>query len=154
MRASELPEPLRGAEIKQPYRKANYNGMNWITQIKRLAIYLRDGLACVYCGESIEDGARLTLDHVLAVRKGGTNHESNVVTACTRCNLAKGQRNLAEFCRAVAVYLNHDVRAVDVQKHVLAQTKLALPLLMAKEMIDRRGSAAKALAALREGGDQ
>jgi len=37
-------------------------GMNWIRKEKRLAIYLRDGLACGYCGQSIEDGAKLTLD--------------------------------------------------------------------------------------------
>ena len=30
------------------------NGSKWIRPEKRMAIYLRDGLACVYCGEGVE----------------------------------------------------------------------------------------------------
>ena len=125
--------------------------MNWIRQVKRLAIYLRDGLSCCYCGESVEDGASLTLDHVLPVINGGTNHESNLVTACIRCNLHKGSRNLLPFSRAVAAYLDHNVQAIDIQKHVLRQTKQALPIDQAESLIGLRGSAARVLAAVREG---
>ena len=38
--------------------------MNSISKPKRVALYLRDGLGCVYCGESVEDGANLTLDYL------------------------------------------------------------------------------------------
>ena len=31
---------------------------------KRLAIYLRDDMACIYCGIGIEEAGTLTLDHV------------------------------------------------------------------------------------------
>ena len=31
------------------------HGMNWLPKARRLAIYLRDGLACAYCGASVED---------------------------------------------------------------------------------------------------
>jgi 5-methylcytosine-specific restriction endonuclease McrA len=136
--------------MEKPYRKANYNGMNWITQKKRLAIYLRDGLSCCYCGESVEDGASLTLDHVLPVIKGGTNDASNLVTSCFRCNLHKGKRNLAPFSRAVAAYLDHNVQAITIQKHVLHQVKQSLPLDQAESLIGLRGSAARVLAAVRE----
>jgi len=137
--------------MEKPYRPANYNGMNWIRQVKRLAIYLRDGLSCCYCGESVEEGASLTLDHVLPVIKGGTNHEKNLVTSCLRCNQHKGSRNLAPFSRAVAAYLDHNVQAIDIQKHVLRQVKLTLPPAQAQSLIDLRGSAARALVAIREG---
>ena len=64
-------------------------GGNWIKKDKRLAIYIRDGMACVYCGGTVEHGTELTLDHVLACNIGGTNHESNLVTSCGSCNSSK-----------------------------------------------------------------
>jgi hypothetical protein len=48
-------------------------GMNWIRQEKRLAIYLRDGLACCWCGFTVEDGVRFTLDHIVPRQMGGGN---------------------------------------------------------------------------------
>lgn len=46
-------------------RKADWQGMNWIRQDKRLAIYLRDGLACVWCGErSVEVFAEAVATYV------------------------------------------------------------------------------------------
>ena len=50
---------------------SKYQGMNWLRPEKRLAIYIRDGLACAYCGEGIEDGATLTLDHLIPTCKAG-----------------------------------------------------------------------------------
>src|SRR5262245_64074265 len=111
--------------------RRDWNGMNWIRQEKRLAIYLRDGLACAYCGEGIEDGAVLTLDHV--VPRGG-NEKENLVTACLRCNSARGKRNVAEFIRATAAYLNHGVKAVDIHATLLAKTQALLPLAEAKAL--------------------
>lgn len=64
-------------------------GSKWIRPAKRLAIYLRDGCACAYCGATLEDGAVLTLDHVLACELGGSNDESNLVTCCLSCNSSK-----------------------------------------------------------------
>lgn len=61
----------------------------WIRTDKRLAIYLRDGMCCAYCGARVEDGAVLTLDHLLARELGGKNDETNLVTACLSCNSSK-----------------------------------------------------------------
>ena len=97
-----------------------WQGMNWITQVRRLAIYLRDGAACVYCGEGLEHGATLSLDHVKPHSKGGTNHETNLVTCCKRCNDSRGNRPLTTFAKGVAAYRNHgltaDVILRDVKK--------------------------------------
>ena len=50
----------------------NRYGRNWIRPEKRRALYLRDGLACVYCGDSLEDGARLTqAAKALIAQRGG-----------------------------------------------------------------------------------
>jgi HNH endonuclease len=140
------------ARKTKPTVRANgiWQGMNWIRQEKRLAIYLRDGLACAYCGSAVEQGTPLTLDHVRCFSKGGSNAESNLVTACVRCNSSRGNRPLRRFARAVASYVNHGVTMADILKHVAACT--ARPLLEyraeADKLIARRGSAAKVLASL------
>lgn len=64
-------------------------GSKWITKKRRLAIYLRDGGKCIYCGAHVSTGVLLTLDHVLACNNGGTNESSNLVTACRSCNSSK-----------------------------------------------------------------
>lgn len=130
--------------------RGDWQGMNWLRQDKRLAIYLRDGLACAYCGAGVEQGATLSLDHVRPHSKGGSNHESNLVTSCTRCNSSRGDRGLTEFAAAVAGYVNHGVTAEDILRHVANATRRSLKAhrAEAKQMIERRGSAAKALANL------
>jgi len=81
-------------------------GSKWIRKDKRLAIYLRDGFACTYCGcdvlsgsscHSTGNGAMATLDHVVAVELGGSNDESNLVTSCLSCNSSKQDKSLREF---------------------------------------------------------
>src|SRR5215813_7863200 len=128
-------------------KKRKWNGMNWIRQDKRLAIYLRDGLACAYCGAPVEVGAQFTLDHVRAHTGGGHNHESNLVTCCFRCNASKNSRTLAQFARAVAAYINHNVTAAQIVAHVRACTArpLAAYRVEAKQLVARRGSASRAL---------
>lgn len=92
--------------------------MNWIRPNTRLAIYLRDGLACAWCGMSVEDGAQLTLDHCKPRSKGGKNDPTNLITSCFRCNSSRGTRSLSAFSRAVAIYVNHNVTAKDISSHV------------------------------------
>ena len=74
-----------------------WKGMNWIRRDKRLAIYLRDSLTCVYCGTTLADGVVLTLDHLIPRSKGGTNRCTNLVTSCTTCNFSRGNKSLRQF---------------------------------------------------------
>ena len=127
-------------------RKENWKGMNWIRQEKRLAIYLRDGLVCVYCGAAVEDGVQLSLDHLKPHSKGGSNDATNLVTCCSKCNSARGDRPVATFARAVAEYLDHDITGEQILKHVRGCAKRTLPKAEAKAMIARRRTAAKVLA--------
>ena len=115
-------------------------GMNWITKKKRLAIYMRDGMACVWCGNTLEDGSILSLDHVVPYSKGGTNHESNLVCSCKKCNSSRGDRSMPEFARATAGYINHDVDANDIIKDIRNRTRRTLKpyLVEAANLLDRR----------------
>ena len=64
----------------------------------RAMVLERDGRRCVLCGKSAQDthadGTPVTLevDHILPVAQGGTNCESNLRTACNKCNLGRGAR--------------------------------------------------------------
>lgn len=130
--------------------EGNWQGMNWIRQEKRLAIYLRDGLSCVYCQQSVELGASLSLDHVKPHSKGGSNHESNLITCCSRCNSSRGNRSMTSFAKVVSAYTDNGTTAADILRDVRNKTarKLAPFKIEAAELIARRGSSAKALAKL------
>ncbi|MEO9969405.1 MAG: HNH endonuclease [Hyphomonadaceae bacterium] len=54
----------------------------------RFNVFLRDGFKCAYCGEPSE----LTFDHVIPRSKGGRTSWTNIVAACSPCNLRKGGR--------------------------------------------------------------
>jgi len=46
----------------------------------------------MYCGRTPQnDGVQLHADHVKPRVAGGSNEESNLVTACRECNLGKGK---------------------------------------------------------------
>jgi len=126
-------------------RASRNQGMNWIRPEKRLAIYLRDGLACAYCSESIEDGTKLTLDHITPLSRRGTNRETNLVTACLRCNSSRGNRKLEEFVEAVAAYLNHGVKSEDLLTFIHETRKRKLDLAQAKGILARRAGFAEAI---------
>lgn len=63
----------------------------WITPVRRMAIYLRDGFACAYCGTDLTtaEPAKVTLDHLVPRVKGGTHVSANLVTACAGCNFRR-----------------------------------------------------------------
>lgn len=125
--------------------RGNWQGMNWIRQEKRLAIYLRDGLSCGWCGTKIEDGARFTLDHLKAHSKGGSNHQTNLITACERCNSSRRDRSVKAFAKVVAAYLNHGIKADAILTSIREKSARPLDMTQAKRLIERRGSAFAAL---------
>ena len=80
----------------------------WLKADKRLAIYLRDGCACIYCGTQVEPGQHnsnpraATVDHVLSRESGGDNKTSNLVTCCTTCNSTKQDKPVSTFLAQLA----------------------------------------------------
>ena len=73
----------------------------WIRTEKRIAIYLRDGLACAYCGRASEDGYGLGLDHLIPRSKGGGNNSSNLITCCNLCNSIRGDMDLGAWLERI-----------------------------------------------------
>jgi len=60
--------------------------------ITRRAVLLRDDHRCAYC-----DGEGDTIDHIVPRSRGGRHDWSNVVAACRRHNMQKGNRLLEEL---------------------------------------------------------
>lgn len=60
--------------------------------LSRRNVMKRDDQTCQYCGRKSD----LTLDHVLPRSRGGRDSWENLVTACTRCNVRKGNRTPEE----------------------------------------------------------
>lgn len=57
----------------------------------RFNVFLRDRFQCQYCNGRFPT-AELTFDHVIPRSRGGNTTWGNIVTACTGCNLRKGNR--------------------------------------------------------------
>jgi 5-methylcytosine-specific restriction endonuclease McrA len=57
----------------------------------RFNVFLRDRFSCQYCGDRFPTH-ELTFDHVVPRSRGGKTTWENVVTACSDCNLSKGNR--------------------------------------------------------------
>ena len=61
-----------------------------VTPKLRYQVLKRDGFRCVQCGVSAADGAKLHVDHIVPVSRGGKTVMSNLQTLCETCNLGKG----------------------------------------------------------------
>lgn len=62
----------------------------------RFNVFLRDRFTCQYCAGPFP-AQDLTFDHLVPRSRGGRTCWTNILTACTRCNLRKGNR-LAHEC--------------------------------------------------------
>jgi 5-methylcytosine-specific restriction endonuclease McrA len=78
----KLPSVISLKEYVAPARRPAFTRFN---------VFLRDRFACQYCSHRFapED---LTFDHVVPRSRGGHTTWENVVTACSACNLRKGNR--------------------------------------------------------------
>lgn len=97
-RMSALGDAKRARSPHQPVGR-------WIRVERRLAIYLRDSFACQYCGRDLHGAAatEVTLDHLIPRSQGGNNRNENLVTACRRCNSARGSKVWTEYASGGAV---------------------------------------------------
>lgn len=71
---------------------SNFNGrFSKEVRFSRRNIFERDENTCQYCGKKF-DRSELTLDHVIPRSRGGTSTWTNIVLACLKCNMRKGDR--------------------------------------------------------------
>jgi len=63
-----------------------------VTDGIRFDVFRRDGFRCRVCGENADSGAKLHVDHIKPVSKGGTSDIENLQTLCQACNMGKGNK--------------------------------------------------------------
>jgi len=68
--------------------------MSYSTKYRELrkAILKRDDYTCAYCGQEAT-----TVDHIIPISKGGIDHETNLIAACTTCNYGKKDQDAKTF---------------------------------------------------------
>ena len=65
----------------------------------RYNVLIRDNFTCVLCGATAKDGAKLQVDHIIPVSKGGKTVMSNLQTLCEKCNKGKNNKvNSEDIC--------------------------------------------------------
>ena len=80
-------EQGKRAEVEVDRRRQERAKMN---PKLRYRVLERDHFRCVRCGASAADGAKLHVDHIVPVSRGGKTVMSNLQTLCEACNLGKG----------------------------------------------------------------
>ena len=60
-----------------------------MTNSLRYNILKRDGFKCCICGATANDGAKLEVDHIVPISKGGKTVPENLRTLCQACNSGK-----------------------------------------------------------------
>ena len=78
----------------------------------RFNLFLRDDFTCQYC-HATED---LTFDHVIPRSRGGRTTWENVITSCSACNLAKGDR-LPHVCGMIPLSPPFQPSAYELQEN-------------------------------------
>lgn len=87
-----LPTVIRlRSYVKIPYKEISLSRRNLLH---------RDSYTCQYCGDRRHD---LTIDHIVPRSRGGTDSWENVVAACLKCNVKKGDRTPKEANMALTL---------------------------------------------------
>ncbi len=96
--------------VKIPYKE--------ITLSRRNVLH-RDHYVCQYCGDRRHD---LTIDHIVPRCRGGSDSWDNVVAACLKCNVKKGDRTLKESGMSLVIPPRRPVSHVyfEISKHSLS----------------------------------
>lgn len=56
-------------------------------------VHIRDNHTCGYC---LITGPKMTIDHIVALARGGTTCWKNCITCCKKCNSIKGSKLLSQ----------------------------------------------------------
>lgn len=84
--------PLEHPGVKRRHRERAAPGLTTAQRSHLLHKWQRDGRTCTYCG-----GACETVDHIIALVRGGTNYEGNLTPACRSCNGSKQDKTIIEW---------------------------------------------------------
>lgn len=84
---------------------------------------------CAYCGEEIETYIEMHIDHFEPKSNLGGNDISNLICACRKCNLTKGNRDLDDFrfCLSLSKSILGGVIQASIAKKII-DAGVSLPI--------------------------
>ena len=86
------------AALNARARRAGARG--WLNAAGLRDRILESGGCCEWCGLGLLN-AEFELDHVLSLKRGGSNVAANLVLSCPDCNRRKGQKHPARFAAEI-----------------------------------------------------
>lgn len=89
----KVHSPSRTFELPSVIALKDYVMLQKKPAFTRFNVFLRDNFTCQYCNHHFSAN-ELTFDHLVPKCLTGKTSWTNVVSACTRCNLKKGRRLL------------------------------------------------------------
>jgi len=95
------PEAFRAQTQRRHARRANAEGTHSAADLK--AILRQQKGRCAYCGIDIK--TTYTVDHIIALSKGGSNWPRNIQLACLSCNTSKQDADPIEFAQRLGKLL-------------------------------------------------
>lgn len=79
----------------------------------RMKIYNKCEGHCAYCGMRLSY-KQFTIDHVIPLSSGGSNHQDNLLPACVYCNRLKASMTLPEFRKELLKKLTEDLQRKEI----------------------------------------
>ena len=98
--------------------------------LSRKNILKRDNNECQYCGEH---SVNMTIDHVIPKCNGGEDTWYNLVAACAKCNIYKGNRSLKDAKMSLRIKPRKPNLILHLQKMVKDLQSNWRPYLFMKE---------------------
>lgn len=89
---AQIRDILCAASERINYEQGRAYQRSIMTESLRYSVLQRDHFRCVICGASVEEGAKLEVDHIKPISKGGKTELSNLRTLCKSCNRGKRDR--------------------------------------------------------------
>lgn len=75
---------------------------------QKVRILQKSNGVCAHCGRHLKIGSNFSIDHVVPLSKGGTNHKSNLVALCKECNEDKSNVAYNRHVVGYFKYLNKE----------------------------------------------
>jgi 5-methylcytosine-specific restriction endonuclease McrA len=97
------PDKARDIMSKHRHRRRmerSGSGENYTIKEIR-ALRKKAGGKCVYCDRK----GRMTIDHIVPLKRGGSNAIRNIQFACKSCNSSKNDRDPIDFARSLGMLL-------------------------------------------------
>jgi len=73
-----------------------------LTPATRRLIYEKFDGCCAYCGKELE-WKEMQVDHIMPLRKGGSDTRDNMFPSCRRCNHYKSTLTVEQFREAISL---------------------------------------------------